>query len=182
MKIWRTRNPSRTPGGFLILIFALVGSAPPALAQPHGSREWLKAELSSFEQVPTVLASGHGDFTAVINPDQSIAYRLSYADMSSGVTGAHLHFGASHTNGGVIAFLCGASARPCPRSGTLAGTLRPGDVSPLPAGHHDSVIPQGIATGDWTALVNALRSGDAYVNVHTQIFPSGEIRGQVHLR
>jgi hypothetical protein len=31
-----------------------------------------------------------------------------------------------------------------------------------------------------SALVEALSSGGAYVNVHTQQNPGGEIRGQIH--
>jgi hypothetical protein len=38
---------------------------------------------------------------------------------------------------------------------------------------------QGIATGEFAELVDALRSGAAYANVHTTTFPAGEIRGQI---
>jgi hypothetical protein len=38
---------------------------------------------------------------------------------------------------------------------------------------------QGIAAGDFAELVRAIRAGKAYVNVHSSVFPGGEIRGQL---
>jgi hypothetical protein len=39
---------------------------------------------------------------------------------------------------------------------------------------------QGIGPGDFGKLVDAIRSGVTYVNVHTPMFPAGEIRGQIN--
>ena len=39
--------------------------------------------------------------------------------------------------------------------------------------------PQGIAAGNFDALVAALTSNTAYGNIHTVNFPAGEIRGQI---
>ena len=36
-----------------------------------------------------------------------------------------------------------------------------------------------LALGDFDALVRAIRTGEAYANMHTATFPSGEIRGQI---
>jgi hypothetical protein len=36
-----------------------------------------------------------------------------------------------------------------------------------------------LAGQPFSALINALNNGTAYVNVHTNQFPAGEIRGQV---
>lgn len=163
----------------VLLILILLGTS--AFGQDWQNREFLKADLTSFQQVPSVLATGHGRFEAAIDQDGSIAWRLSYADLSSPVTQAHIHFGAGRTNGGVIVFLCGGAKPACPASGTLTGTITAADVSVLPASNSDSVIPQGIPPGDFAGLLNAIRSGDTYVNVHTQTFPSGEIRGQVQM-
>jgi hypothetical protein len=151
-------------------------------AQNWDRRDSLRAELSSFSQVPSVLATGHGNFEAEINEDGTISYSLTYSMMSSQVVQAHIHFGAGLTNGGVVVFLCGGAKPACPPSGTVTGTIAAADVSVLPATNGDSVIPQGIQPGDLAGLMRAIRHGDTYVNVHTAIFPSGEIRGQVQLR
>jgi hypothetical protein len=38
---------------------------------------------------------------------------------------------------------------------------------------------QGIAAGELSELIAAIRAGRTYVNVHTNKHPGGEIRGQV---
>jgi CHRD domain len=162
-------------------VLALIASAGPAAAQniPYGSQ--LRADLIPFNQVPAVYAGSSGSFQAVINSNSTITFSLSYANMSSSVTQAHIHFGASKTNGGIMVFLCGGAAQACPASGTVTGTLTAADVSTLPSSNGDSVIPQGIQPGDLAAMLAAIRSGNSYVNVHTTTFPSGEIRGQVQI-
>jgi hypothetical protein len=95
---------------------------------------------------------------------------------------AHIHFGASKTNCGVVVFLCGGTKQACPASGAVTGTITASDVSTLPSTNGDSVIPQGIQPGNLAGLIKAIRSGDTYINVHSQIFPSGEIRGQVRIQ
>ncbi|HUA92507.1 MAG TPA: CHRD domain-containing protein [Terracidiphilus sp.] len=152
-----------------------------AHAQNWDRADSLRAELLSLNQVPAVLAKSHGSFNAQINEDGTISFELSYTGISSQVTQAHIHFGASKTNGGVIVFLCGGPKPACPLSGTLTGTLTAADVSTLPASNGDSVIPQGIAPGDAAGLLTAIRTGNAYVNVHSEMFPSGELRGQVQI-
>jgi hypothetical protein len=80
-------------------------------------------------------------------------------------------------NGGISVFLCSnlgngpAGTQPCPPSGTVTGTIRPVDVIG-PTG-------QGIAPGEFAELVTALRDGVAYANVHSNVWPGGEIRGQL---
>lgn len=163
----------------LVLLAGLFPFA--AHAQNWDRADSLRADLLSLNQVPAVLAKSRGSFSAQINEDGTISFELSYAGISSQVTQAHIHFGASKTNGGVIAFLCGGPKPACPVSGTLTGTLTAADVSILPATNGDSVIPQGIAPGDLAGLLTAIRTGNAYVNVHSETFPSGELRGQVQI-
>ena len=64
-----------------------------------------------------------------------------------------------------------AGTQACPPDGTVTGTIRPVDVIG-PAG-------QGIAAGEFDELVQALRDGFAYANVHSSLVPAGEIRGQL---
>ena len=173
----------------ILSTFLLVSAVLSALvltgtlqAQDWDRNDSLRADLSSFNQVPSVLAGGRGKFEAEVNNDGTISYSLTYSGMSSQVVQAHIHFGASLTNGGVAVFLCGGAKPACPASGTVTGTITAADVSVLPVTNGDSVIPQGIQPGDLAGLIKAIRHGDTYVNVHTTTFPSGEIRGRVEMR
>jgi hypothetical protein len=165
----------------VVLAGLLAMLSTPAESQAQESDLILRAKLVSFNQVPSVLSNAKGAFDAKMNEDGTISFALSYVNMSSPVVQAHIHFGASKTNGGVIVFLCGGSKPACPASGTITGTITAGDVSVLPATNGDSVIPQGINPADLGALITAIRSGDTYINVHSTTFPSGEIRGQVEV-
>jgi len=134
--------------------------------------------LRSFEEVPSISSTAHGMFRARID-NGAIAYRLSYDGLQGEVRQAHIHLGQKSVNGGVSVFLCQTATNPdptglaptCPASGEVAGLLLPANIIG-PSG-------QGIAAGEFAELVAAIRKGVAYVNVHSSLFPGGEIRGQL---
>ena len=152
------------------LALSLVGAGP-ALAA-----EGISAQLNSYEETPSTLNSpGTGVFLGIIDNDETaINYQLFYTDLQGAtVLFAHIHFGKPGESGGVVAFLCGGGGKPaCPAAGSLiAGTITADNVQAL-AG-------QNLAAGDMGAFVRAIRSGFTYVNVHTNVFPGGELRGQI---
>lgn len=138
-------------------------------------------KLSGYEEVPLALSTtGNGQFRATIDErGQKIAYRLSYADLEAGVTQAHIHFGSESQAGGISVWLCGTASNPgpagtpvCPDApATVSGTITPDDVVG-PTG-------QGIGAGEFDELVDALRAGFTYVNVHSSKYPAGEVRGHI---
>lgn len=153
----------------LASIFAVsVLTALPARA------DILKAELKGVNEVPSISTAGAGEFRALLSKDETeIDFELSYWGLSSPVAQAHIHFGQRHTNGGVMIFLCGGNMPACPPApAKITGTLSAG----LMVG---AAAAQGIAAGEFAEMVDAIRSGAAYVNVHTQTFPNGEIRNQI---
>lgn len=134
--------------------------------------------LRSFEEVPAISSVARGEFLARLESG-AIAYRLSFGGLQGDVRQAHIHVGQKGVNGGVSVFLCQTAANPdptglaptCPQSGEVAGLLTPANVVG-PGG-------QGVAAGEFAELVAAIREGVAYVNVHSSLFPAGEIRGQL---
>jgi hypothetical protein len=80
--------------------------------------------------------------------------------------------------GGISVFLCtnpgngpaGTQACP-PQPATITGTIVPNDVIGPAA--------QGIDPGEFDELVDAIRAGATYANVHTENYPAGEIRAQI---
>jgi len=139
-------------------------------------------DLTGFEEVPPLSTPGDGTFTARIRGNNSsISYRLSFGDTETDVTQSHIHFGLASTNGPIVVFLCSnlgngpAGTQPCPAGGgTITGTITAPDVLGGAAG-------QGLAAGEFDELLNAMRAGATYVNVHTTGRPGGEIRSQVDL-
>ena len=91
---------------------------------------------------------------------------------------AHIHIASRHENGGISAWLCGASAvgtpeeTACPpNNGEINGTIVASEITGPTA--------QGVEPGNFAELLLALRKGETYTNVHTTTrAPGGEIRGQ----
>jgi hypothetical protein len=162
---------------------ALVASAAVAGTVAFGTGNSLQEHLTGYQETPLALStSGSGDFQAqLIAKDQKITYQLSYSDLESPVTQAHIHLGARGQTGGIVVFLCsnlgngptGTQACPDPPA-TITGTITPADVIGPAA--------QGIAAGEFGELTAAIRSGATYVNVHSTTYPGGEIRAQLHPR
>jgi hypothetical protein len=159
------------------VIAAVTVAATVAVA---GGGDSIREELTGYEETPLALSTtGNGSFNARISDRrQEIDYRLSYAGLEGNVAQAHIHFGARAQSGGISVFLCTnlgngpAGTQLCPaQPATVTGTLRPADVIG-PAG-------QGITAGQFDELVDAIRAGATYVNVHSSLYPAGEIRAQL---
>jgi len=163
------------------LVFRIaVSAAVVACASLANSRERVvRAALSGYQEISTVSSGAHGSFQGKINPAETeLEYELEYAGLEGTITQAHIHLGARGTNGGIMIWLCGTAAIPgptgtpvCPQEGKVSRTVGAADVIG-PSG-------QGVAAGEFAEALNALRAGVAYANVHSTIWPGGEIRGQV---
>jgi hypothetical protein len=151
----------------LLALWALSGAT---LADD--SANTVRTNINGFQEVPPKLTDGHGTLTLHLKGD-SIDYSLTYSGFKTPVLFAHLHFAQKAVNGGIFTFLCSGMGKPdCPPFGTVTGTIKAADiVSPVP--------DQNLAKGDFAGAVRIIRSGNAYVNVHTEQFPAGEIRGQI---
>ncbi|MDH3443357.1 MAG: CHRD domain-containing protein [Deltaproteobacteria bacterium] len=138
------------------------------------------ARLTGFQEVPSVSTVAQGEFRARINRDeQSIDYELTYEGLQGNVRQAHIHFAQRHVNGSIVVWLCGTASFPgpagtqlCPQSGTIMGTITAADVIA-------TSTSQQINAGDLEKVIAAIRGRAAYVNVHTDPSPGGEIRGQL---
>jgi hypothetical protein len=119
------------------------------------------------ERPNPVTTNGTGTATFTLNATEtSAAWQITVTSMSSNITNAHIHLGNANTAGGVIVQLAGAT--PFPLTGpaqTWSGTLT-----------STTALSLGLS---WQSLIDLIRNGDAYVNVHTVNFGAGEIRGQL---
>jgi len=153
-----------------------IGSTAALLASPAAA-ETKNVTLTGLEEVPVVIINAAGQFRAAIASDESsIEYELSYEGISN-VTQAHIHIGQPNVNGGIVLFFCTnlgngpAGTQACPPApATITGLLQASDVQ--------AQTTQDVPAGDLAGVIAAIRSGLAYVNVHSQTSPGGAIRGQ----
>lgn len=157
-----------------VAAYALAGGSGPGFNH-------LSATLGGYQEVPSISSTGTASFTADVAKDgQSVDWQMSYANLEGNVTQSHIHFGQRSVNGGISVFFCtnlgngpaGTQACPGPHDGTISGTFGPADVIGPSA--------QGITAGQWDELINAIDAGKAYANIHSTIWPGGEIRAQLN--
>jgi len=172
------------------LVFALTLLAvivAPLSANDRDDDRTFRTRLTGYNETSlTINTNASGEFKATISEDGTqIRYEETWRDLSAPVTQSHIHFGRPAITGGIVLFLCTnlnntpagvPVAQPCPTTNpaTITGTLTAADVIALTNGQS---IDSG-ATG-FAEVLRAFKARAAYVNVHTTLHPSGEIRGQL---
>jgi hypothetical protein len=155
-----------------LTLLMVIGSS--VVAREREPELRFKTRMVGFQETPAILSDGTGTFRATLDKGgRSISFTERFSNLSSDVTASHIHFGQPGVAGAVFVFFCGGGGKPgCPTGGgTITGTITGADVL--------GVAAQGITAGSFDDLLSILRSGNAYVNVHTTLHPGGEIRGQV---
>lgn len=152
----------------------------PSAAEAAPREQNLDARLTGEAERPARETPARGHATFHLNQDGTIDFRLIASNIEN-VTAAHIHCPADEeSNAGV--------------SVTLYN-----DPDGAGSGRHDGVLAEGnfdpsdFACEGGVGVVDAMRAGLAYVNVHTNDgqgdpntgpgdFPGGEIRGQIEPR
>ena len=195
----------RTYGGLIIVLAALIfagcdyGIGPSEIGQ-GGLVDGTAAERSPADgsEVTTTGANSPGqssaqrvlNFTAPMDSRQEVAdpevvstatgtatfqyrrgsgeihYKLIVANIEN-VRAAHIHLGARGENGPVVVWLYPDEPPAQLIEGRFSGILAEG------------VITNDSLGGELDDLLEHLMSGETYVNVHTEQYPAGEIRGQI---
>lgn len=132
---------------------------------PAGPATEFSATLSGSGEVPPVTTNGSGTATFEIDGN-AIDFTLNATGLTN-VTAAHIHGPAAvGVNAGIIVGLFNAQAEGA-WDGSKTGSFTVADFN------------GGQSINTMTALIELLRTGQAYVNVHTAANPGGEIRGQI---
>ena len=164
----------------LILTIVVVTLGAGAFLFAQGFFDPLRARLIGYEEVPAVSTTGNADFRAELSPyGNAVNWELTYRNLEGNITQSHIHFGQRGVNGGIVVFLCSnlgngpAGTQPCPAPpATIRGTFTAADVV-------GGASAQGIAPGEYEEVLRAVRAGATYVNIHSNIWPGGEIRSQI---
>lgn len=116
------------------------------------------ASLTGAQEVPPVVTAGTGNAVLSVNfATGALSGAVSFTGLSSAAVAAHIHEGAAGVNGLIIIPLTGGI-------GLTNGTW---------------TVPAG--TVMTAAQLAELRAGGLYVQIHTVMFPAGEIRGQLFI-
>jgi len=129
-----------------------------------------KAQLSAAKDAQS-RATGEADFQLSAD-GTSLSYTLSVSNLMN-VTMAHIHVAsAPGQSGDVAAWLYPAKAPPVLKEGSFTGVLGQGTIT--------AASLQGpLANATVADLLDRIKRGLAYVNVHTNQYPGGEIQGTI---
>ena len=134
----------------LVVLAALCVCGVPAQAQIT-----FVAVLSSLQEIPPNASPATGFSQVVLNAAETqITADLSWQNLVAASTAAHIHTAPVGVNGPVTFPFIGAG-------GMITGAV---------ATHVFLINP---------AQVTSLKAGNMYVNVHSSVYPGGEIRGQL---
>ena len=169
----------------LALLVGIAGAKDKNKNKNKNDNSQLHAKLVGSQEVPVVATGATGEFRGVINPgDQSIDFVLTYSGLQGPVTQqAHIHVGQRSVNGGIVIWFCQSASNPGPAgtpnctngSGTFSGTITAANVVAIGGAN----AGQQISAGEFAKVLAAIRAGNAYANVHTNLSTGGEIRGQI---
>ena len=153
--------------GKVKLLLFVVLAAFLAASTGFAAETSFKAKLTPKEEVkkPSSKASGKAEFK-LSKDGMEIKYKLHVKKIVN-ANAAHIHMGAKGTDGPPLVTLFSGE-----KQGKFSGMLSEGTIT------------ANDLMGDYKGkpldeLVKLMRSGDTYVNVHTDANPDGEIRGQI---
>lgn len=156
-----------------LTLLASAGLGLHAFANDRDVR--LRASPCGLREVPPNITRATATLRATLDEDRkNITFTLEYRNMSSALVKADIHFAQENVRGEPIAFFCGGGGKPaCPAatSATITGTITAADIVGPAA--------QGIAPGDFASAARAILAGKSYAEIHSNMFPEGEIRGQI---
>ena len=153
-----------------------------AIAGPSSSSSGnqFSAKLTGDNEVPPVNTDATGRIRLIGSSAQdTVDYQISLSNLNGIVTGAHIHRGSTGTNGPIVANLNvhGAFASASAGGGGDGGSAT---TSTSTGGTITSADLKGPMSGKQISdLIKLIQDGKAYVNVHTNQNPEGEIRGQI---
>jgi CHRD domain-containing protein len=160
-------------GGSLGLVAVLVlGLSSAGCNDATEGQEIFQADLVGSNEVPPHDTGASGACGFVVSGNR-VDFSIFTRGLSAPVIGAHIHIGPPGVIGPVRVPFIGPN---------LAGT---NTVTPFNASPNGILIENSFGPSDVTGgltlddVLNAMRSDNAYCNVHTTNFPGGEIRGPI---
>jgi CHRD domain len=140
----------------------------PSVAFAQQQQQKFTAKMTGSEEVPpkNTKATGTAEFN--LSPDgKTLSFKVTVNNINS-VTMAHIHSGKKGVNGPIVVTLFYSA----PPTGPINGVLSQAKAT--------ATNLEGPLKGKQISdLVNLIKNGQTYANVHTTQNPKGEIRGQI---
>jgi hypothetical protein len=154
------------------LVTALFIIASHAGTAEAGDNRNFRTHLTGAEEVPPADTRAQGQATFQLSQDGTeLHYKLNVANIEN-VTMAHIHLAPAGVNGPVVAWLYPSAPPAQLIPGRSNGRLSEGTITAA-----NLVGP--LAGASLEDLIDEMRAGNTYVNVHTSQYPAGEVRGQI---
>ncbi|MDD2582296.1 MAG: CHRD domain-containing protein [Desulfuromonadaceae bacterium] len=150
------------------LVLFVILSAILMVSVGFAAEKSFHAKLRGNNEVPSVKTKAKGDVMFKLSSDgKELSYKLAVKNIEN-PTAAHIHRGMKGKSGPPVANLFAGPKKEGKFSGDLSeGTITAKDLT------------SDLMGKSLDDLVQLIKSGDAYVNVHTDANPNGEIRGQL---
>jgi hypothetical protein len=151
----------------MILVLALL--AVTGTVSANGKRTFT-AHLTA--EAPGVDTQAVGQAIFRVSKDgESVYYKIIVANLED-ITMAHIHWQPGGGDAPPVVWLLPSGPPPTLVPGTTNGILIEGTFTSA-----DFVGP--LAGQSMSDLIEIFRAGESYVNVHTVVYPGGEIRGNI---
>jgi hypothetical protein len=150
---------------FAILIFPLAVLSP-GVHPVNADGQELSTSLNGMQEIPSNNSSAIGLASFKVMDNNFVWYGINLTRLDK-VMEAHLHLGKIGTNGDPIVMLFNSGP-----TGPINGTLVSDKFEAA-----DFLGP--MSGKSITDIVDKMKSGEIYVNIHTGSFPDGELRGQI---
>jgi hypothetical protein len=162
----------------MVMMAALMVPAPAAHADPIT----FIANLSGANEVPPVASGGTGLATIMLDPTaQTLQVNATFSGLTSLDVAAHIHCCAPlGTNVGVATTVPAFPGFPLGvTSGTYSSVVF--NLTQSTIYNPAFVTLEGGLPQAEAALIAGIEGGQTYFNIHTVMFGSGEIRGQLNV-
>ena len=152
-----------------------------AVAMPATAQERIyTAELLGSNEVPPVNSPATGMATVTVDlDDETMRVEQTFSGLLAPTTVSHIHCCTAMPNSGTAAPATQIPTFPDFPAGVTSGAYdRTFDMSLLSSYNPDFVSANGgTAASAFDALVAGFDNKTAYANIHTTLYPAGEIRG-----
>jgi plastocyanin len=127
----------------------------------------LFSQMNGANERPAATPSAANGAAIFTRNGNTVSFTVAFQGIASNPTGLHIHApaNATQTTGIAVDLLRTTQMGP---SGVLTGTFTSTDIRSV----------AGAPAVSLDSLMTLIRTGNAYVNVHSSVYPAGEIRGQ----